>query len=135
MTGVDQASPGRWLRMLTVAHAGLGIGIYRRELRDMAARGLFDSVPYRSEHAAALWFIGSAFPGWLVGHFVDVAARAGDRRSVRLAGLLGLGAGAGGAILMPRSLMWAQIVICARIVREARPIEPSSPTPSGTARI
>ena len=116
----ERASPGRWLRALTISHAGLGVLVYRRELREIAADGFFDAVPYRSERAAALWFIGSAFPGWLVGHFVDVAAEAGDRRSIRLAGLLGLGAGMGGAVLMPRSLMWAQAIVCARIVRESR---------------
>lgn len=112
-------SPGKWLRVLTIVHAGLGVLVYRRELREIAADGFFGAVPYRSERAAALWFIGSAFPGWLVGHFVDLASAAGDRRSVRLAGLLGTGAGLGGAVLMPRSLMLVQAVVCARIVRNA----------------
>jgi hypothetical protein len=120
--GAAETSPGRWLRTLTLAHAGLGAVVYRRELRGIAADGFFGAVPYRSERAAALWFIGSAFPGWLVGHFVDVAAAAGDRRSVRLAGLLGTGAGLGGAILMPTSRMWAQTVVCAHIVHRSRAI-------------
>jgi hypothetical protein len=34
---------------------------------------LVGAVPYRSTHAAALWFIGTAMPGWLVGRLVDVA--------------------------------------------------------------
>jgi hypothetical protein len=113
-------SPGRWLRALTLAHAGVGIAVYRRELRGIAADGFFGAVPYRSERAAALWFIGSAFPGWLVGHLVDIAATAGDRRSVRLAGLLGMGAGLGGGILMPKSPLWAQAIVYARIVRDSR---------------
>lgn len=122
MSRRERTSPGRWLRMLTVAHAGLGIAVYRHELKGIASDRVFGAVPYRSERAAALWFIGSAFPGWLVGHLVDVAAAAGDRRSVRLAGLLGLGAGLGGAAMMPRSPMWAQIVVCADIVRRSRHI-------------
>jgi hypothetical protein len=112
--------PGRWLRSLALAHAGIGIAVYRRDLRGIAADGFFGAVPYRSERAAALWFIGSAFPGWLVGHLVDVAATAGDRRSVQLAGLLGLSAGVGGGILMPKSALWMQAVVCARIVRDSR---------------
>jgi hypothetical protein len=114
-------SPGRWLRLLTIAHAGIGAVVYRRELRAIAADGVVGAVPYRSERAAALWFIGSAFPGWLVGHLVDVAAEAGDRQSVRMAGLLGLGAGLGGAVMMPRSPLWVQALVCADIVRESRP--------------
>lgn len=120
MTTASAESPGRWLRALTLAHAGVGIVVYRRELRGIAADGFFGAVPYRSERAAALWFIGSAFPGWLVGHLVDIAATAGDRRSVRLAGLLGLSAGLGGGILMPRSPLWLQAIVCACIVRDSR---------------
>jgi Family of unknown function (DUF6463) len=115
-------SPGRSLRALTIVHAALGAVIYRGELRDIAADGIVGAVPYRSERAAALWFIGSAFPGWLVGHLVDVAAAAGDRRSVRMAGMLGLGAGLGGAVMMPRSPMWIQVLVCAGIVRDSRRI-------------
>jgi uncharacterized protein DUF6463 len=112
--------PGRWLRRLTLAHAGIGVAVYRRELRGIAADGFLGTVPYRSERAAALWFIGTAFPGWMVGHLVDVAATAGDRRAVRLAGLLGLSAGLGGGILMPKSPLWVQAIVCARIVRDSR---------------
>jgi len=113
-------SPGRWLRVLTLAHAGVGIAVYRRELRGIAADGFFGAVPYRSERAAALWFIGTAFPGWMVGRLIDIAAAAGDQRSVRLAGLLGLSAGLGGGILMPKSPLWIQAIVCARIVRDSR---------------
>ena len=120
MSGPGRLTPGGWLRALTIAHAGLGVVIYRRELREIASERVLDTVPYRSERAAALWFIGSAFPGWLVGYFVDKAIDAGDYRSARLAGGLGLGAGLGGAALMPRSLMWAQAIVCARIVRHSR---------------
>lgn len=129
MNGSPRTSPGRWLRALTVAHAGLGLVVYRHELRGIASDRVIGAVPYRSERAAALWFIGSAFPGWLVGHLVDVAADAGDRRSVRLAGMLGLGAGLGGAAMMPKSPMWAQVLVCADIVRQAQRIaEPAAAT-------
>jgi hypothetical protein len=127
VTLTSAESPGRWLRALTLAHAGIGIAVYRRELRGIAADGFFGAVPYRSGQAAALWFIGSAFPGWLVGHLVDVAATAGDRRSVRLAGLLGLGAGLGGGILMPKSPLWVQAIVCARIVRDSRLVADGEP--------
>ena len=73
MKTASAESPGRWLRALTLAHAGVGI-----------------------------------------------AATAGDRRSVRLAGLLGLSAGLGGGILMPKSPLWMQAIVCARIVRDSR---------------
>lgn len=63
VTMASAESPGRWLRALTLAHVGVGIAVYRRELRGIAADGFFGAVPYRSERAAALWFIGSAFPG------------------------------------------------------------------------
>jgi hypothetical protein len=113
-------TPGRWLRALALAHAALGTVVYRRELRAIAAEGVFDTVPYRSDRAAALWFVGSAFPGWLVGRFVDTSIAAGDYRSAQLAGVLGTLAGAGGAVLMPRSLSLLQVPICARIVLVAR---------------
>lgn len=113
-------SPGRWLRALTLAHAALGAAVYRHELRAIAAEGLFGTVPYRSDRAAALRFIGSAFPGWLVGRFVDTAIETGDYRSAQLAGVLGTLAGVGGAVLMPHSLSLLQVAICARIVLVSR---------------
>jgi hypothetical protein len=112
--------PGRPLQLLTIAHAVLGVVVYRRELREIAADGFLGAVPYRSSRAAALWFIGSAFPGWLVGRLVDVGTEAGDHRTVQLAGALGAAAGLGGAILMPRSPMWVQAIVCARIVQGSR---------------
>jgi hypothetical protein len=95
--------------------------VYRRELRDIASNGFVKTVPYRSERAAALWFIGAALPGWLVGRLADVAADAGDTEAVRLAGLMGLAGGVGGAVLMPTSPMWLQAIVCARMVHESRP--------------
>jgi hypothetical protein len=110
--------PGRWLQALCIAHGAIGAVVYRNEIREMATEG-FGSVPYRSERAAALWFVGSAFPGWLVGHFADRSLANGDDRSALLAGGMGTIAGAGSAYLMPRSLGAAQVVICANIIREA----------------
>jgi hypothetical protein len=60
--------------------------IYRRELRSVASRRFVATVAHRSEHAAAVWFIGAALPGWLVGRLVDVATQAGDADVLRLAG-------------------------------------------------
>jgi Family of unknown function (DUF6463) len=113
-------SPGRWLRRFTVGHAALGILVYRRELREIGSRGVVGAVPYRSEHAAALWFIGSALPGWLVGRLADVAAEAGDSDAVRMAGALGLAGALGGAVLMPVSPFWIQAVGCGQMLRESR---------------
>jgi hypothetical protein len=113
------ALPGRWLRRLSVAHAVLGVLIYRRELGDIGSRGFVGAVPYRSERAAALWFVGSALPGWLVGRLVDVAAEAGDADAVREAGVLGLAAGLGGAVLMPVSPFLIQVAVCSEIVRRS----------------
>ena len=114
--------PGRWLRGLSLAHAAVGIAVYRRELREIAADRMVGAVPYRSARAAALWFIGSAFPGWLVGHYVDLATEARDRRALRRVGLLGVAAGVGGALAMPRSPMWIQVLVCVGIVRRSRKI-------------
>jgi hypothetical protein len=113
-------SPGRWLRLLNVSHAAIGVVVYRRELRAIAADGIAGSVPSRGERAAALWFIGSAVPGWLVGHLVDVAAQAGDQRAVRLAGALGLAGGVCRAILTPNAAALLQIAVCARLVNDSR---------------
>jgi hypothetical protein len=107
------------LRVLSLTHGVVGVFVYRREVREIASRGFVGAVPYRSERAAALWFLGAALPGWLLGRLVDVAADAGDRDAVRLVGLLGLAAGFGGAVLMPRSSLWLQPVVCARLIRHA----------------
>lgn len=114
------ASPGRWLRRLTVGHAALGLLVYRRELREIGARGVVGAVPYRSRHAAALWFVGAALPGWLVGRLVDVAAEAGDADAVGRAAMLGLAGGLGGAVLMPVSPLWIQALVCGQMLRESR---------------
>ncbi len=113
-------SPGRPLRLLNVGHALIGVIVYRRELRSIAAEGIVGAVPSRGERAAALWFIGSAVPGWLVGHLVDVAAQAGERRAVRLAGALGLAGGVARAILTPNAAALAQIAVCARLLNSSR---------------
>jgi hypothetical protein len=118
-----QQSLGRWLRWLAVAHAAFGVAVYRRELGEIAADGMIGAVPHHSDRAAALWFIGSAFPGWLVGQYVDLAAATGDWRAVRRAGLLGTGAGLAGALAMPRSPMWIQVLICAQIVHGSKQID------------
>lgn len=114
------SSPGRWLRILNLSHAAIGIVVYRREIREILADGILGSVPSRSERAAAVWFIGSAAPGWLVGHLVDVAAQAGDRQAVRVAGALGLAGGVGRAILTPNAGAALQIVVCARLLSDSR---------------
>jgi hypothetical protein len=117
---ISPGRPGRWLQLFSLGHAALGVVVYRRELLDIASGGFIDTVPYRSRRAAALWFIGAALPGWLVGHLADVAADAGDMEAVRLAGLTGLAGGIGGALLMPTSPLWLQAVVCARMVHESR---------------
>jgi hypothetical protein len=111
-----RASPGRLLRMLNVCHAAIGIVVYRRELGAIAADGIVGSVPSRGERAAAMWFIGSALPGWLVGHLVDVAADAGDEKAVRLAGALGVAGGTARAILAPNAAALLQIAVCVRLL-------------------
>jgi uncharacterized protein DUF6463 len=112
--------PGRWLRLLSVSHATVGAVVYRKELRDIASRGFVGAAPYRSKRAAALWFIGSAMPGWLVGRLVDVAADAGDEEAVRMVGVLGLAAGVGAAVVMPTSMSWLQVIVCARLIQDSR---------------
>jgi uncharacterized protein DUF6463 len=112
--------PGRWLRLLSVSHATVGAVVYRRELWDIASRGFVGAAPYRSKRAAALWFIGSAMPGWLVGRLVDVAADAGDEEAVRMVGVLGLAAGVGAAVVMPTSTSWLQMIVCARLIHDSR---------------
>jgi hypothetical protein len=115
----DAMSLGAALRRLTVAHAIVGLVVYRRELRGIVREGLVGTVPYRSERAAALWFIGSTLPGWLVGRLVDAAAAAGDRREVQLAGSVGLVAALVGAVAMPVSTFWLQAAVCVRMLRGA----------------
>ena len=115
-----KGSPGRWLRLLNVGHAAIGVVVYRRELREIAADGIVGSIPSRGERAAALWFIGSAVPGWLVGHLVDVAMEAGDQKAVRLAGALGLVCAVGRVILTPNAVALLQIAVCARLVNDSR---------------
>jgi hypothetical protein len=110
------------LRRYSVGQVILGSLVYRRELGEIASRGVLGSVPYRSREAAAMWFIGAALPGWLLGYLTDVAAEAGDVEAVRLVGLMGIAGGIGGAALTPVSPMWLQVAICARIVADSRHI-------------
>jgi hypothetical protein len=108
----DRASPGRWLRLLCIGHAAFGAYVYRREAGSIASRGFVGAVRHRSPEAAAVWFVGAAFPGWTIGRLADVAAQAGDRRAVRLAGGLGMAAGIVGGLLMPSPTLWLQVPAC-----------------------
>jgi uncharacterized protein DUF6463 len=129
------AQPGRWLRRLTAVHAAIGLLMYRREVREIVRRRFVSSVPYRSEHAAALWFIGSAIPGWTIAHLVDEAAEAGNQKAVKTAGVLGLTAAVGGAIMMPASTFWLQAIACARMLRRGSERTARRPPHAPTARM
>ena len=102
---------GRVMIALAAGHCGWAGLAYGRELREIAAAGLVDSVGdglFRREHdrderAAAFWFAFAGAVIALAGWLVDRAERRGDAAAVRGAGAAVTAMSVAGAAVMPRS--------------------------------
>lgn len=100
---VIRRSPGWWLQLLGVAHAGVGVVLYRDVLAEIASAGLINSVPDRGDRATAFWFMAAAPTLWLGGRLLRSAESAGDLAGQRAAGVVLTAAGLVGTAVMPRS--------------------------------
>jgi hypothetical protein len=103
---VLRRSPGWWLQVLGVAHAGVGAGLYREALGDIARSTLVGSVPDRGDRATAFWFMAASPLLWLSGRLLRSAESAGDLGAQRAAGSVLTAAGVIGSAAMPRSGFW-----------------------------
>ncbi len=106
MLDVLRRSPGWWLQVLGVAHAGVGATLYREALVDIARSNLVSSVPDWGDKATAFWFMAASPMLWLSGRLLRSAESAGDLNAQRAAGSVLTAAGVIGSAAMPRSGFW-----------------------------
>lgn len=106
MLDVLRRSPGWWLQLLGVAHAGIGATLYREALVDIARSKLVSSVPDWGDKATAFWFMAASPTLWLSGRLLRSAESAGDFNAQRAAGSVLTAAGVIGSAAMPRSGFW-----------------------------
>lgn len=89
--------------MLGVAHAGIGVTLYREALVDIARSKLVSSVPDWGDKATAFWFMAAAPTLWLSGRLLQSAETTGDLNAQRAEGSVLTAAGESGSAAMPRS--------------------------------
>jgi len=108
------------LRILALAHAAVGIAVYRRELRAIARDGTFASVPYRGPKATAFWFFMPSPLIWVIGGLVAKAEEANDWSAVRDAHRFSLFSALAATVLLPVSGFWGWLAISLRGLLRAR---------------
>lgn len=114
-------SPGWWLQLIGVAHAGVGAVAYRDALAEIAGDGLVASVPDRGDRATAFWFLATAPALWLAGRLLRSAEASDDRGAQRVAGGVLTATGVAGAAAMPVSGFWTVVAVgIAALRRSAR---------------
>ena len=96
-------SPGLWLQLLGIAHAGVGVVLYRDALVAIARSKVVNSVPDRGDEATAFWFMAVAPALWLAGRLLRSAESAGDLAGQRAAGGVLTATGLVGTAAMPVS--------------------------------
>lgn len=105
---------GALLRLLALAHAIVGVGIYRAELRSIVRSRVFASIPYRGPKATVFWFLVPSPLVWIIGGLISHAEQAGDWNAVRAAHRISLGSAAVAIACMPLSGFWGWLAISAR---------------------
>ena len=114
------AEEGALLRTLAVAHALVGVALYRREITSIRRDGLVAAVPFRGPKATAFWFLLPSPLVWVIGRLVSDAGAAGDREALLRAHRVSLVSAAVAVLCMPVSGFWAWLAISARGLRRAR---------------
>lgn len=92
---------------MAIAHAGVGMALYRDVLVDITGRTLVASIPDRGDKATAFWFMVGGPTLWLGGRLLRSAESSDDLSAQRAAGVVLTATGAIGAAAMPLSGFWA----------------------------
>jgi hypothetical protein len=116
----DPTSPGWWLQVIGVAHAGVGIALHRGEYAALWRDGFIGQVPDRGDRAAAFWFMAAAPALWTIGRLLRSAELAEDADAQRYAGAMLTGLGLTGSAAMPESGFWAVGATGLAALRRAR---------------
>lgn len=116
-------SNGRLLQAIAVGHAVVGATVYRRELRELARRGLLGTISVRGDGATAFWFLVPAPLLFEAGRLLERSEQVGDAAALGEASWLGLGLGLAGAACMPISGFWGLAAVSLRGLRRARLLE------------
>ncbi|WP_369134824.1 DUF6463 family protein [Modestobacter sp. I12A-02662] len=119
-------SPGRWLQVIGVAHAGVGVVLHGDPLAEIVRAKVIGSVPDRGDRATAFWFLTVAPLSWLAGRLLRSAEVAGDLAAQREAGVVLTAVGVAGAAVMPASPFWSLIAVGLASVRGSRGRRPRS---------
>jgi hypothetical protein len=119
-------SPGWWLQVIGVAHAGVGVVLHREPLAEIVRAKVIGSVPDRGDRATAFWFLAVAPLSWIAGRLLRSAEVAGDLPAQREAGAVLTAVGVAGAAVMPVSPFWSLIAVGLHAVRGSRGRRPRS---------
>jgi hypothetical protein len=111
---------GALLRVLALAHAIVGVGIYHRELRSISGSRIFAGVPYRGPKATAFWFLVPSPLVWIIGRLISDAEHAERWGAVRAAHRISLISAAAAIVCMPISGFWGWLAISARGLGRSR---------------
>jgi hypothetical protein len=119
--------PSRALQALAVAHAGVGVGKYHRQLRGVVDDGVVGALGGDPERRTAFWFLSLSPLLWLTGRLLRDAEATGDHRAQRITGAVLVGTGAVGVGVLPKSPFWALLAtgaVSALRPRDGRPVPP-----------
>ena len=134
--GGGRVTNGRLLRLLALAHALVGVLVYRGELVEIAREGVVATVPYKGARASAFWFMMSSPLLWILAGLLHRAERAGDAQALRATSRASLASAVVAVACLPFSGFWGWLAISLRGLRDARvmaaystPVRRASRTP------
>lgn len=113
-------SPGWWLQLIGLAHAGVGVVLHREPLAEIIKARVIGTVPDRGDRATAFWFLVVAPTSWVAGRLLASAELTGDLAAQRQAGAVLTVVGVAGAAAMPVSPFWSLIAVGVSAVRRGR---------------
>jgi len=120
MKSDGQIGEGTLLRLLGLAHAIVGIALYRREIRAIGAEGVLAGIPYRGPKATPFWFLMQTPMIWIVAGLVGKAEEAKDWRSLRTAHRVSAASALVAIVLLPVSGFWGWLAVSLRGLRRVR---------------
>lgn len=114
------SSPGWWLQVIGLAHAGVGVVLHREPLVEIVRAKVIGTVPERGDRATAFWFLVVAPTSWIAGRLLRSAELTGDLSAQRQAGAVLTAVGVTGAAVMPISPFWSLIAVGVGAIRASR---------------
>lgn len=117
---IDPKSPGFWLQAIAIAHAGVGIGVYREPLADAIRDGFVGEFPDFGDRATGFWFMASSPALMAAGGLLRSVEAAGDRNAMSQAGVLLTLLGVLGGAAYPRSGFWGVAATGVETLRRVR---------------